>query len=458
VARWEILPSGKHTKFSLKMSNLGTHWVLDYPRSNRYTFVMAEALPISPPVAVNRLERFRALRAKLDPAGDPKRALDGDMYVGRETSLSKRLAASLLLAPNSTHLLLGGIGSGKTTELLAAQRTLAAAGDILALYIDVSQMQDVSNLTVGSVLVQANLQFAGALAERFPRLAHSDFGTIQQHYEHINDIALGYTLRGYDISAYEDFGHDEDVLEISGVLSPPNAITDSAACNGRDWMKKSVKFAKNAEFQHHVIVLLDGLDRVTDVAAFERVVQNDVRVLSQLSFGVVLAGPIRAQYGIDRTIFDQFNEVHHQPCMDIDSFSRDDEFLEQILRRRMSEDDLTDVAKSDLVRGSGGVLRDLMSLAQSACVEAYMDGSDIVDKRHVAAAIESFGRRQMQGLRSAELQSLKRLLTANTFVETSEDDLALLMTRRVLEYRTKGRPRFAVHPTIVRFIQELSAA
>ena len=105
-----------------------------------------------------------------------------------------------------------------------------------------------------------------------------------------------------------------------------------------------------------------------------------------------------------------------------------------------------------LVRYSGGVLRDLMALAHLACVEAYLDGADVVFPSHAESAIDAFGRKHMQGLRAEEIEVLERVRAKQTFVHTSEDDLALLMTRRVLEYRSNGRPRYAVHPTIVPFL------
>jgi hypothetical protein len=95
-------------------------------------------------------------------------------------------------------------------------------------------------------------------------------------------------------------------------------------------------------------------------------------------------------------------------------------------------------------------------LAQLACVEAYLNGADRVSSPEVATAVNTFGRKHLQGLRPAELEVLQRVRTTGSFVQTSEDDLALLMTRRVLEYRNQGNPRYAVHPTIEKLLQELA--
>lgn len=100
-----------------------------------------------------------------------------------------------------------------------------------------------------------------------------------------------------------------------------------------------------------------------------------------------------------------------------------------------------------MVVSSGGVLRDLMALTQTAGEEAYVHGAEQVCLEHVDVAADLFGRKLMVGLDSQQLAVLQRVRTQGTFVQTSEKDLALLATRRVLEY-SNGKPRFAVHPTI----------
>jgi hypothetical protein len=52
---------------------------------------------------------------------------------------------------------------------------------------------------------------------------------------------------------------------------------------------------------------------------------------------------------------------------------------------------------------------------------------------------------------------LHQVRAKGTFVQTSEKDLALLATRRVLEY-ANGKPRFAVHPTIEPLLAQIAEA
>ena len=114
------------------------------------------------PAPKNRLLRFRGLRARLDPSGDPADATP-ELYVEVPGSVSSRLAAELSLAPTSRHLLVGGIGSGKTTELLATQRFVSQIPDVRALYIDVSKRHDIAKMASGVVAVQVGLELASSL-------------------------------------------------------------------------------------------------------------------------------------------------------------------------------------------------------------------------------------------------------------------------------------------------------
>ncbi len=190
-----------------------------------------------------------------------------------------------------------------------------------------------------------------------------------------------------------------------------------------------------------------------NMPALEQIVENDIKALKVIGIGCALVGPLRALYGMDRAIVQRFDNMHYQPWRDPGS-PDNNAFLRDVLRRRIPVDAIDQQGVDALVHHSGGVLRDLLSLAQSACLEAYMDGSDVIGLWQADTAIDSFGRKHMQGLRLNELEVLRRVVENGNFVHTSEDDLALLMTRRVLEYRVNGRPRYAVHPTIVKFLRE----
>lgn len=386
---------------------------------------------------MDRLERFRAARAKLDPAGDPADAMER-FYIDSPRSVSARIAAELEIAPATSHLLVGGVGSGKTTELLATQRRIARIPDTAALYVDVTRRHDLAKMTPGAILAQVGL----ALADQLQHLGPSP------QVQAAHDVAHGF----WQVS----FGYDGDDSGpgdyVPGILVSPDQV---AATVQRAWkvLEGLVQLVRLKA--PHVVVLLDGLDRIADLQAFEQLVVQDVKTLSSLGVGVVLVGPLRALYGLDRVLVQRFDSYQYQPWIDVSRDAAGHDFLASVLTTRAGEA-FDAPAIEPLVAGSGGVLRDLLSLAQSALVEAYMDGADRVGSHEVDDAVESFGRKHLQGLRPAELEVLQRVRTHGSFIQTSEDDLALLMTRRVLEYRTENQPRYAVHPTIEGLLQELS--
>lgn len=395
-----------------------------------------------------RLDRFRELRARLDPAGDPARAFAEQLYVPVAGSVSERLTAQLAVAPTSAHLLVGGVGSGKTTELLAVQQQLNRIEDTRAFYVDVSKGHDIRKLMPSAIVYQA----ARALGLEF--LAFGDPSREQHHsvsktLKHLSNITDGY------VSEYGE--HHEDAFDVvPGVLQQANVL-DEQTVQAQRMLSSLVETIQ--ERWLHLVVLIDGLDRVTDIPVLEKAMRSDLTVLHGLCIGTVLVGPLRALYGIDRDFLENFSNTYSQPWIDTTRATNGNNLLRDALRRRLPAAVLDESALETLVANSGGVLRDLMSLAQSACVEAYMNGSETIAKTHADSAVDAFGRKHMQGLRSLELEVLNRVRIFGTFVQTSEDDLALLMSRRLLEYVGPNEERrYVVHPTIVPFLAQVAGS
>jgi len=355
-------------------------------------------------------------------------------------SVSVRIAAELALAPSSTHLLIGGIGSGKTTQLLAAQKLVSQIHDTRALYIDVSKRHDIAKMVPGVIAVQVGL----ALDEVLAHCGMSDLA------KKLHEIAHGHR-------APREPDPRTEQLNSSGYVPGILVASEPLAERVEQSLQPLVDLLNLSEWESsHLVIMLDGLDRMADITSFEQIVIHDVKALSSLGIGVVLVGPLRVLYGLDRTITEHFDSLHYQPWLDVKQDPDSRTFLHDVLRKRVPEQAFSDTAIDELVLASGGVLRDLLTLSQVACVETYLRGADRVEDAQVAAAIDMFGRKHLQGLRPAELEVLQRVRTKGSFAQTSEDDLALLVTRRVLEYRKQGQPRHEVHPTTEKLLAELA--
>ncbi len=398
----------------------------------------------------DRLSRFRQLMARVDAAGDPPLALDRDAYVPPPGPVATRIAGRLELRPASTHLVIGGVGSGKTTELLEARLRLADLPDVKPFYIDVSKDHDIGRMVSGVVAVQIALAIGSFVRTLVTARDREELPRIEGVIRQLEAVAHGHW---YDPDSYEEYDDGSRSAYRHGVLVPPiaraNALAEALALLGPllDEIRK---------VGAHAVALIDGLDRMTDVAAFELVVDQDVKALASAGVGVVLVGPLKCLYGTSRVITESFDYFLPQPWHDPRADVAAKGFLTDVMRRRLSPDALDDQGLDALVWHSGGVLRDLIAIAQLACEEAYLGGVDTVGLYQVDSAIDAFGRKHMLGLQSDEVEVLQRVRTKGSFVQTSEKELALLMTRRVLEYVTDSGARYVVHPTIEPLLREMA--
>jgi Cdc6-like AAA superfamily ATPase len=351
----------------------------------------------------NRREIWRDFMGRFEPSADPRDAVERGFYVPRPgRSLAEQLAARFELKPAASHLLVGGVGSGKTTQLLVARDRLEAHDDTRAVYVDLSRKAEPNRIGPADVLWAAGISLVRCLpGSQEPRLFKTFFDQASDSSSPENKIAAGLRLLLKELRQ-----------------SCPNHI-----------------------------LLVDSLDRMTDLESFASLVEGPLPTLRAMGVGVILIGPVTTLYGVSRTTLDRFDRIWSLPTVDFKNDAEGHSFLVKVLETRDAQHMLAPAAVERLATLSGGVLRDLIALTQTAGEEAYVDGADRVEVVHVETAAEIFGRKQLFAIDSQDLAVLQRVRQKGTFVQTSEKDLALLATRRVLEYGD-GQARFAVHPTI----------
>jgi hypothetical protein len=334
-----------------------------------------------------RLEKFRDYMLRLNPGGDPSEAVRDGLYVprpGRSTAIE--VAARLELDPTSSHLIVGGIGSGKTTQLLVACDRLNKLEDTCAEYIDVSRVHDMSHMNAGTLIITAGLAVSRLLKNKDDKDA---LASAQQ----FRDWSQGSWRRKW-IPYDDDPSHEEDSYEENGerhgyydfiheepLLSPPNKPLDSSVQQMAHHLSQ-IRAGLRARFPH-LVLLFDALDRLSDPAAFATVVEQDIRAIQKAGIGVVLVGPLRSMFGSNRAITDHFQYFYPQHAVDVQQDEAGRAFLVDVLRKRAPPDLLPDAACHRLAELSGGVLRDLISLARAAGEEAYMRGADRVEDEHI---------------------------------------------------------------------------
>jgi hypothetical protein len=371
--------------------------------------------------------------------------------------VSRRIATRIELEPASSHLLVGGIGSGKTTELIAIERKLAEVDDLLPVRVDVPSRHRLDRLKPGVLVALAATEACAELSrEREQGLAVEE--QVENEVVRIPTITKGYWS---DDPGFE--GSPFDVW-VPGILEEPQLSEDIKT------LSEALRLVHGA-LQRKLVLLFDGLDRVADLALVASVLAGDVPAMGRAGVGLVVVGPQHIRFSPQRFIEQTFETVHLHGAAGVDT-PEGETFLTAVLRARAGEDVLPPESAEVLIRWSGGLLRDLVALGRAACAEAYTGGSETIQPDHINIAADRFGRDLLLGCTREMAARLKELLPRKSgllkvvaprsshlpaFTVATELDQRLLMERLIIE--VPGTPvRYVLHPTIVPLIPGLGAS
>ncbi|XYH92606.1 hypothetical protein ACMHYB_32610 [Sorangium sp. So ce1128] len=275
--------------------------------------------------------------------------------------------------------------------------------------------------------------------------------------DHISTIIEGHWA---DV-AYEDDSYYDSVW-VKGILDEPQPSEDVQT------LAKALRLVHGA-LRRKLVILFDGLDRVTDVARVASVLAEDVPAIGRAGIGLVVVGHQHLRFGPHRFVEQEFETVHLHGAARVDT-PEGETFLKEVLRTRVGEDVLPPESADALTRWSGGLMRDLVALGRAACAEAYADGSDTIRPDHINIAADRFGRDLLLGCTREMASRLKELLPRKSlapkvaprsgdlpdFTVATELDQKLLLERLIIE--VPGTPvRYILHPTIVSLIPGLGA-
>jgi Cdc6-like AAA superfamily ATPase len=392
----------------------------------------------------NRLKLFRERMAAFEGAANPSEAIESGYYVHAPGKLLvDTISGRIALRPSSSHLLLGGIGSGKTTQLLVACQQINEIEDTHAIYVDVSLYTDISQITSGVLTAIAGLEIAKLIQD-------SKDKNIIQSVESIRDLANGYASYNYD-EYPEPHEYDEPII-VKGII-PKKSEGYGISLELVKTVSELIKYT--SEKYGNLVLLFDGLDRLDDAKMFMQLVFSDAKAISSAGIGLVLVGSLTAIYGnYHDTINKSLDYFYYQPFFDVENDPEAYNFFEQIIKTRSSEHFIEESAMKALINFSGGVLRDLIILTQASIEETYLSGEDKVQEQQVLKAVDSTGRNQLLGISDNELKIIKQILQTGTFIPRTDEDLRLLVRRIILEYRYP-KLRYAVHPAMKPLIQQI---
>lgn len=405
--------------------------------------------PLAPSDAVaERLDRFRAFMARFNPV-TPASAVMKDWLVveGPSQPTPERLAARAILDVGSQRLLVGGIGSGKSTRLLLAARWLTEQSKAAPFYIDITAETDLSRLNSGALLASLGLH----LIQVLKNLPGSPNLPEPVRLDGARDALRGFAYgrlehrQPIDQSLFRELQSLFTVQEVRtpGKLSPPLPALERDLEGVMAPLGLLVEAVRGCKGQ--VVAVIDGLDRLLAAERFWNVAEQDLRALRRLEVSVLAAAPLSLLFGEGRQISDYFEDIYHLPPVAADP--NGSRFLMEVLHRRGGEELLQEAEAVDILcRASGGVLRDLMSLVRNAAEEAYIDGGETIERGHVDSAVRRLGQGYLLGLGAEERTALLALHRTGSFALRAPANLELLLTRRVLEYPPD---RFVVHPCLL---------
>lgn len=395
---------------------------------------------------MDRLAGLRDVLQRIDPTRPIRRPEDHGWYVERPDGVGTILGRTLQVDPGGSHLLVGAIGCGKSTELLAAGRILLATNGVVSRYLDVTRTLDLTKADGAALLLAVGDDVLKGLEAIYP--AEADLAKLR---ERLRPWVEGVLDPYWDVPS-------DDSDWVPPRIPPPSGLGEVGEYL---WLLDGIRTFLAARDQTRLVCLLDGLDRVADPLEFDRIVGPFLDGMKRANIGVVVVGPARAISALDRLgTPERFDELHWMGAVDpgLSPDSPGWTFLKHVLLVRGVGDFVADARLDELVQWSGGAIRILLQLTREALKESWIRNVDAVGPDQVRAAADRVGRTLMLGLTDDELRILLRVRSTGVFAARSSRDAALVLMNRILEYRQpNGTFRHVLHPTLVGFLEAWSA-
>src|SRR5258708_25602243 len=144
---------------------------------------------------LERRRKFRNYMRAFNPTAPARDVIAAGLVLeDLQKNLHLSLAARADLEPGSQQLIVGGIGSGKTTELLFAEQSLTKQASTLPLFIDVTAETDLSGFNSGALLASFGLHLARAIANKpMSEVNETDRRLVQSSYSKLVEFGFGKT-------------------------------------------------------------------------------------------------------------------------------------------------------------------------------------------------------------------------------------------------------------------------
>jgi len=392
---------------------------------------------------ITRKEKFRRYFHSFNPIASPAEVLQRGLVLPdlRPENVHSRIAVRVELESSSLQAVVGGVGAGKTTELLLAQQHLHEQG-IEALYIEVSHFADVSQVQRGFLVgivceeILRILDYPSALEAERRLLDRYLYGREVERTVTHNPLMTSGIVTGLD--ALRSFTPRIEKVFVRGVSARP---LKSGAHIGTEVRTACGHIINKFKETKPLALLIDGLDRFGDVSEFKRVVLPDLLLLQQDEVPTVCVAPLALQFVQEEFARSAFDRIHELNAIPVSTAGA----LDQVIKLRDSQALMSETATVAVRAGSGGLLRDLITLARDAGEEAYISGSEFIDRIHADRAVRQLGVSYLRGLSPTHIELVKSVIREGGFDPSNGDMMFLLGSRRIVEFSSTS---FSVHPAL----------
>ena len=342
-----------------------------------------------------------------------------DFYVARDGNPVRSLVSSLELSDvPEKFLLTGQRGSGKTTELRKLQRQIEV--DYTVIWVDADTALNRYNIGYAEVIILIGLKIFETVTQKGWKLP--------QKLE--NDL-----LSSLRTVIYEDKGAAGDKIELPKFFREAGIALNVGLQQGStrslnirlaltEIISKAnaIIQATEAEKQQKLLVIVDGLDR-RDYRAAKEIFCSPL--LTELSCHIVYSIPSLFRYSMEdksiMEIIDKFLVLPNpsvficneqcRPTTKADQRGR--HVLQSVIQKRLAKlgDPYQGLFQSDalalLCEKSGGVMRELIRLAQTACAIALEQKATSIDLKTAQVAVQEI--RKDYSLRDYHYPVLRRV-------------------------------------------------